>query len=89
MPKCELVQLSMELLQKVQEAIDNDCCLVKTTKFCCIDKFFCIQLGFAHINVEIRICFWRRLFMFVVGTAFLILMDGAKQAGPIACSNIY
>ena len=79
----------MELVQKVQEAIDNDYWLAKITKVCCIDRFFCIQLGFAYLNIEIHICLWCWLFTFIAGTAFLTLADGAKQAGPVGCSSIY
>ena len=79
----------MELVQKVQEAIDNDYWLAKITKVCCINRFFSIQLGFAYFNIEIRIYLWHGLFLFAVGTAFLTLVDGAKQAGPVGCSSIY
>ena len=79
----------MELVQKVKEAIDNNYGLAKITKVCWIDMLFCIGLGFAYVNVEFCICLWRRLFTFVAGTIFLMLVDGAKQAGQVGCSSIY
>ena len=56
---------------------------------CCIVRVFCIWLGVAYLDVKISICFWRRLFTFVTGTAFLALVDGTKQAEPVGCFIIY
>ena len=46
-------------------------------------------LDFAYLNVEIRFCCGRQLFTFVAGTAFLILVDGTKQARLVVCSSFY
>ena len=79
----------MELVQKVQEAIESDYWLAKTTKVCCIDKLFCIQFGFAYLNIEIHICLWCQLFIFIASTAFFTLADGTNHAGPVGFSSIY
>ena len=76
-------------VQKVWKTIDNNYWLTIVTKICCIDKVFYIWLGFAGLDVKICICFWCRLFIFIVGTTFLILADGTKQARPMGYSNIY
>ena len=46
-------------------------------------------MGFAYLNVEIRIRLQYRLFTFIASTVFLMLADGVKQAGLVVCSGIY
>ena len=88
-PDCKIVWCSTELVWKVQEAIDNDYWLANITQVCCIERFFCIWLGFAYLNVKIHICRWRWRFIFIASTTFLMLVDGTRQAGPVGCSSIY
>ena len=46
-------------------------------------------MGFDYFDINISIYLWRCLLTLVVGTAFLILKDGAKQAGLVDFSGIY
>ena len=68
----------------MQEAIDNGYWLVKIIKKGCINKDFCILLGFDYFDVGVSIYPWRRLLMLIVDTASIMLIDGAKQAGLVA-----
>ena len=52
-------------------------------KKCCINKDFCILLGFDFFDVSISIYLWHCLLMLVVGTTSVMLMDGTKQAGLV------
>ena len=74
---------------KVQRAIDNDYWLLIISKVCFIDRVFCIWLGFDYFDVNISTYFWHWLLTLVAGTAFLTLMDSAKQARPVGCRGIY
>ena len=49
----------------------------------CIIKDFCILLGFGYFDVGISIYLWRHLLTLVIGTAFVMLTNGAKQAGLV------
>ena len=46
-------------------------------------------IGFDYFDASIRIYLWRCLLTFVIGTASLTLVDGAKQAGLVGCSGTY
>ena len=65
---------------KVQKTIDDGYWLVIIIKKYCINKDFCILLGFDYFDVGISIYLWHRPLTLVVGTAFVTLTDGTKQA---------
>ena len=70
-------------VQKVQKTIDDGYQLIIIIKFLCINKLFCILLGFYCFDIGISIYLWCCPLMLVVGTAFVTLIDGTKQAGLV------
>ena len=89
-PQCETIQCGMEKSGKSTKSVKHhQQWLTIITKAYCIDKIYWIWLGFAYLDVKTSICFWYQLFIFVAGTAFLTLVDSAKQAGPMGCSSIF
>ena len=87
--KCEIVCCNTEKVWKVQKTIDNGYWLLMIIKFGCINKVFCILLGFYCPDIGFSIYLWCRRLMFIVGTASVTLVDGAKQAGLVSCSGSY
>ena len=67
----------------MRKTIDDGYWLVINIKKCFINKDLCILLGFDYFDIGISIYFWRHLLMPVVGTAFVTLTNGAKQAGLV------
>ena len=83
MLECKTVWHSIELVWKVQEAINNGYWLVTIIKKICINRDFYILVGFDCFDIGVTIYLCRHSLMLVVGTASVILMDGAKQAGLV------
>ena len=79
----------MEKVRKMQKAIDKGYWLVQIIKSSCINRVFCTWLSFDYFDVSISIYLWRRLLTHVTGTVPLMLVDGAKQAGLVGCSDSY
>ena len=44
---------------------------------------FYILLGFSYFNIDTSIYLWHHPFTLVIGTASVMLMNGAKQAGLV------
>ena len=85
--ECKIVWHSMELVWKVQKAIKNGYWLVIIIKIFCVNKNFCILLGFGYFDKGVSIYLWHCSFTLVVGPASFMLMDGAKQAGLVVAIN--
>ena len=78
--ECEIVCSSMEKVQKVRKTIGDGFWLVVIIKKYCINKYIYILFGFDYFDIDISIYFWHRSLILVIGTASIMLMDGAKQA---------
>ena len=81
-PECEIM---LQCGKSAKSAKDHRRWLLFGNKYqkCCINKDFCILLGFGYFDIGISIYLWWRPLTLVVGTAFVMLMNGAKQAGLV------
>ena len=79
MKKCRIVQNNIEKCEKCKGSSKIITYWQLLLKICCIDRVFCILLGFAYFDLNISTYLWRYLLVLIVAPPFSCLQIIASK----------